>query len=47
MQLPLPGSEPAEAFGGGGGHLRVILRGRWLEGEDRRGNEDGERRARW
>lgn len=35
MQLPLPGSEPAEASGGGGGHLRVILRGKWLEGEDR------------
>lgn len=25
MQLPLPGSEPLKASGGGGGHLRVIL----------------------
>lgn len=37
MQLPLPGSADSlpKAFGGGGG-LRVILRGRWRERENRR-----------
>lgn len=46
MQLPLPGSEPPKASGGGGGHLRVIL---GEEGEKERsgeGDEDGEKRAR-